>query len=123
MKPLWKNTFAAWSKNIPQKIDKKNKLSLKDKEWTALISTEKKLKLLDIFPLSKNTFSPKKPKILSTNNYQHSFTIQAKKTFSASTEKNIKALAVFESIEGKSGYIYTFTGKTKNIFWFLLLAF
>ena len=123
IKPFWKNTFNTWSKNVPKKIDRKNKLHIKDKEWTALISTEQRLKLIDIFPLSKNTFSPKKSKILSTNNYQHSFTIQPKKTLSISPTKNIKALAIFESNEGKLGYIYTFTGKTKNIFWFLLLAF
>ena len=126
IKPFWENTFDKWSKNIPKKIDGKNKLHVKDKEWTAHISTEKKLKLLDIFPLSKDTFSPKKPKILSTNNYQHSFIIQPTKTSkekkSYSNTKNIKALAVFESKEGKSAYLYTFT-KTTSLYWFLLLAF
>lgn len=122
IKTFWKNTFDKWSKSIPKKIDRKSPLNIKDKNWQAHISTEKKLKLLDILPLSKNTFSPKKPKILSTNSYHHSFVIQPQNKPSVSHTKDIKALAIFENKESKLGYIYTFTSKTKNIFWFLLLA-
>ena len=135
--PHWKNIFDKWSLRIPQTIKKKIKLQTKTTDWQAHISTEKKLQLLDVFPLSKEDFSPKKPTIVSTNNYQHSFLIKPigaekntslpqnkqQRTAKNTYKKNIQALLIFEDENDKLGFIYTFTYKKESLLWFLFFAF
>ena len=75
--PYWWDIFDKWSAQIPQSVKKKIILQDKETNWQAHISTEKKLRLIDVFPLSKNDFSPKQPVILSTDKYQHSFLIKS----------------------------------------------
>ncbi len=128
--PYWKDIFDKWSTQIPKTINKKIKLQAKETSRQISVSTEKKLQLLDVFPLSKQGFSPKKPTILSTNSYQHSFIINSteekppqNKKQKNTYKKNVQALLVFKDKKDKLGFIYTFTHQKDSIFWFLLFAF
>ena len=125
--PYWRDQFNKWSAQIPKSVKKKVKLQSKETNWQAHIFTEKKLRLLDIFPLSKENFSSKQPVILSTDNHQHSFLIQSvgreNAAQSKTPSKNIRALAVFKDKSNNLGFIYTFKYKTKSMLWFLFLAF
>ena len=200
----WQNVFDKWSQQIPKVIKNKVVLEARESYWKAHVSTEQKLQLLDVLPLSKESFSTRPPRILSTNDYQHSFLIPPKGETAprllgppeppkggtaprllgppeppkgetaprllgpteppeegtvprllspnnppeGGTNKNLypsasplhkkispansfSALLIFSSVDSpsesalkeKKGFIYTFTRKEKNIFWFLLLAF
>ena len=138
---IWKDTFQQWSKRMPKIMDKKITLKSKDTQWQAHINTKKKLQLIDVFPLSKSTFSFQPPIILSKKAHQHSILInpllssqssntnQDKFSFTKSTPSSSytsfnksKVLVVFQDMGNRLGFIYTFQ-KEKNTLWFLLLAF
>ena len=131
----WENTFHHWSKQLPIDVNKKITLHPTEDKWQAYVYTNKKLQLIDLFPLSKNTFFLSS--VLSKKDHQHSFLIKPdfsslsssntnnqNKLFSSSQPSlnKSKALLVFQEANNKLGFIYTFQKKT-NMLWFLLLAF
>lgn len=118
---IWEDTFQQWSKQLPIAVNKKITLQPAKDQWQVHINTKKKLQLIDLFPLSKNTFSFQPPTILSKKDHQHSFLIKASLSPSVNSNKS-KVLVVFQEADNKLGFIYTFQKKT-NMLWFLLLAF
>ncbi len=72
----WQSIFDKWSKKIPEIVKKNIIIQETNTYWKADFTTDKKLQLLDVFPLSNNLFSLQTPEIISAENYQHSFHIR-----------------------------------------------
>ncbi|MDE0119062.1 MAG: protein-disulfide reductase DsbD family protein [Bdellovibrionales bacterium] len=123
----WLSEFNRWSTKIPKVSKEKIHLQSKGMSWLAHISTKEIRHLVDIFPLSKRTFSLKPPTVVSTNSYKHFFLInpavQENIPHSSTINKNTHVIAVFEEKGNKSGFIYSIEQKKISVFWFLLLAF
>ena len=124
----WLSEFNKWSARIPKISNEEIKLQSAGEHWLVNISTEKKMQILDIIPLSKGLFSLQPPVVLSKNTYQHSLFINPssgeKIVHTVSEAGNaLRTLAVFKDQDAKVGIIYNFTYWKKSIVWFLLLAF